>query len=99
MRAVGVRELKTHLSRFLREVAAGETVLVTDRGRVVAEIRPPGTAAEPESEIEARLRRMAEKHGGLVLGEPNDPGAYRPSPLRSPAGTGRRLLDEEREDR
>ena len=33
MKAVGIRELKAYLSRFLREVASGEVVLVTDRGR------------------------------------------------------------------
>jgi len=41
MKAVAVRELKSRLSAYLREVAAGEVVLVTDRGRVVAEFRQP----------------------------------------------------------
>jgi antitoxin (DNA-binding transcriptional repressor) of toxin-antitoxin stability system len=41
MRAVGVKALKNRLSEYLRLVASGETVLVTDRDRVVAELVPP----------------------------------------------------------
>jgi antitoxin (DNA-binding transcriptional repressor) of toxin-antitoxin stability system len=41
VRAVGVKALKAKLSEYLRLVAAGETVLVTDRDRVVAELAPP----------------------------------------------------------
>ena len=37
---VGVRELKQHLSEYLRRVAAGETLQVTDRGVPVALITP-----------------------------------------------------------
>jgi prevent-host-death family protein len=42
MRAVGLKTLKNKLAEYIRLVAAGETVLVTDRDRVVAEIVPPG---------------------------------------------------------
>lgn len=41
MRAVGLKVLKNKLSEYIRLVGTGETVLVTDRDRVVAEIRPP----------------------------------------------------------
>ncbi|MGE0193156.1 MAG: type II toxin-antitoxin system Phd/YefM family antitoxin [Planctomycetota bacterium] len=41
MRAVGIKTLKNRLSEYLRLVAAGETVLVTDHDRVVAELGPP----------------------------------------------------------
>jgi len=41
MRAVGLKTLKNKLSEYVRLVAGGETVLVTDRDRVVAEIIPP----------------------------------------------------------
>lgn len=37
---VGVRELRNNLSRFLERVQAGEEVVVTDRGRVVARVVP-----------------------------------------------------------
>ncbi|HUB97653.1 MAG TPA: hypothetical protein VL993_17145 [Stellaceae bacterium] len=39
--------LKNRLSEYVRIAAAGETVLVTDRDRVVAELGPPGPARSP----------------------------------------------------
>jgi antitoxin (DNA-binding transcriptional repressor) of toxin-antitoxin stability system len=41
MRSVGIKVLKNKLSEYVRLVAKGETVLVTDRDRVVAELVPP----------------------------------------------------------
>ncbi len=41
MHAVGLKALKNRLSEYVRLAARGETVLVTDRERVVAEIVPP----------------------------------------------------------
>jgi antitoxin (DNA-binding transcriptional repressor) of toxin-antitoxin stability system len=41
MRAVGLKVLKNRLSEYIRLAAGGETILVTDRDRVVAEIGPP----------------------------------------------------------
>lgn len=41
MRSVGIKVLKNNLSEYVRAASAGETVLVTDRDRVVAELRPP----------------------------------------------------------
>ena len=38
---VGVAELRQNLSRYLRRVAQGERLLVTDRNRLVAELGPP----------------------------------------------------------
>jgi len=37
---VGARELKVRLGTYLRRVRAGRTLLVTDRGQPVAELRP-----------------------------------------------------------
>ena len=42
MRAVGLKILKNRLSEYVRLAASGETILVTDRERVVAELVPPG---------------------------------------------------------
>jgi prevent-host-death family protein len=47
MHAVGVKSLKNRLSEYLRLVASGETVLVTDRDRVVAELIPPRETRSP----------------------------------------------------
>ena len=44
MRSVGLKTLKNKLSEYVRLAASGETVLVTDRDRVVAEIGPPHPA-------------------------------------------------------
>jgi len=41
MRAVGIKSLKNRLSEYVRLAAAGETVLVTDRDQVVAQLGPP----------------------------------------------------------
>jgi antitoxin (DNA-binding transcriptional repressor) of toxin-antitoxin stability system len=43
MNTVGIRELKTHLSRHLRRVRSGARLLVTERGRVIATIDPVET--------------------------------------------------------
>jgi prevent-host-death family protein len=40
-RTVGVAELRQNLSVYLRRVADGERLLVTDRNRPVAELGPP----------------------------------------------------------
>lgn len=36
-----MRELRQHASRWLSRVAAGETIEITDRGRLVAVLSPP----------------------------------------------------------
>ena len=38
----GIRELKNHLSAYLRKVKAGETITITDRGTPVGRIVPAG---------------------------------------------------------
>jgi antitoxin (DNA-binding transcriptional repressor) of toxin-antitoxin stability system len=98
MKAVGVRDLKAHLSSYLRDVAAGEVVLVTDRGRVVAELRLPGREPDlRETDTDRRLRSMADRYP-LRLGEPRDASVYRAPPMTKAAGTGRELLDAERDE-
>lgn len=47
MRAVGIKTLKNKLSEYVRLAAGGETVLITDRDQVVAELVPPGAARAP----------------------------------------------------
>jgi len=39
-RKVGVRELKTHLSGYLREIKKGNTIVITERGSEVGRIIP-----------------------------------------------------------
>jgi antitoxin (DNA-binding transcriptional repressor) of toxin-antitoxin stability system len=47
MRAVGLKVLKNKLSEYVRLAAGGETILVTDRDRVVAELVPPRAGRSP----------------------------------------------------
>ena len=94
MKAVGLRELKNRLSEYVRQVRAGEGVLVTDRGEVVAELGPPGRATT-DTTIPAGLRDLA-RRGQLSLGVENEAAAY---PRLARAVTRGRILawlDEER---
>jgi antitoxin (DNA-binding transcriptional repressor) of toxin-antitoxin stability system len=64
MRAIGIKVLKNKLSEYMRLAASGETVLVTDRDRVVAELRPPS----PERPVSIGDALLADAVGrGLVL--------------------------------
>ena len=57
VRAVGIKTLKNKLSEYVRLATQGETVLVTDRDRVVAELVPPrpGRAAAVSDALLAHL--------------------------------------------
>ena len=95
MNVVGIRELKNRLSEYIRMVRAGEDVLITDRGRVVAELRQPGAAADVA--YPALLERAA--GAGVRLGGDNRPDLY---PRLDPClteGEASKLLDEERGER
>jgi len=98
MKTAGVRDLKTHLSSYLRDVERGDIVLVTDRGRVVAELRPPGAAARGVSPAELRYRKLVDR--GL-LRPAATPGsidwASLPT-LRLHRGSSQELLNAEREE-
>jgi prevent-host-death family protein len=63
MQSVGIKTLKNRLSEYLRAVSRGETVLVTDRGRVVAEIVPPRVAVDA-SPAERKMAELIQQ--GLV---------------------------------
>lgn len=48
MSEVGVHEAKTHLSRLLRRVAAGEEIIITSGGRPAARLVPVASSAQRE---------------------------------------------------
>lgn len=54
MVAVGLKELKTHLSEYVAKAKSGEHVIITERGQQVAELAP----LSPERQ--AMLRLVAE---------------------------------------
>lgn len=45
MKRVKISELKAHLSQYINEVRDGETIIVCDRNRPVAELRPLSSEA------------------------------------------------------
>lgn len=97
MKTVGVRELKNRLSEYLRQVRAGEGVLVTDRGEVVAEIGPPGHGAVDTS-VPPGLSALA-RRGVITLGTPGNATVYPPLPRRKRRHSAAQLLNEERGER
>ena len=55
METVGIRELKEHLSRYLKRVRSGESIIITDRKKEIAVMIPRGK--EPlEDEIYRLVR-------------------------------------------
>ncbi len=82
---VGVRELKQHLSEYLRKVSEGEVIQVTDRGVPVALITP---ATQPDP-----LAR------GVEEGWVRPPISSRPITAGRRATAERRTLDVLRKDR
>lgn len=93
VRAVGLKVLKNRLSEYIRLAARGQTVLVTDRDRVVAEIGPP-TPGRGEFVTDAHLAALVRD------------GVLRPAlvprgtvPPRKPVAPTEEILEELRADR
>jgi antitoxin (DNA-binding transcriptional repressor) of toxin-antitoxin stability system len=93
MRSVGLKVLKNRLSEYVRLAASGETVLVTDRDRVVAEIVPPQAGRSPL--LADALLAEAVRNGWLT--PPALPS--RSPPPRKPVTTARKLMHELQRDR
>ncbi len=55
---VGVRELKTQLSKYLRQVKAGRTIVITEHGKTVGRIVPA------EATLAEKLEAM--RRAGLI---------------------------------
>ena len=96
MRAVGLKVLKNKLSEYVRLAQGGETILVTDRDRVVAELVPPRPGRSP-AVADAVLADMV-RHGWVT--PPRRPLAGPPAarPMTSLAEL-MRELDADRADR
>lgn len=94
MRSVGIKILNNRLSEYVRLAASGETVLVTDRDRVVAEIGPPQGARSPI--LADALLAEAVRRGWLT---PPVLAATGPLPTPAPVAPLRELLSELQGDR
>lgn len=96
MKAVGIRDLKNRLSKYIRLVKRGEDILVTDRGQVVAELR-----AASQSPLASEYPGLNEllRQGRVRLGAPNHPGLYPRRKTVLKHSRVMRLLNEERGER
>jgi prevent-host-death family protein len=92
-RAIGSRELKMRLGAYLRRVRGGATLVVTDRGEPVAELRPISTAASPEQAGLAALEAL----GVLTRKTKASLGGFKP--IRSAGRPASEAVLEDREDR
>lgn len=93
MLTVGLKTLKNKLSEYVRLVASGETVLISDRDRVVAELVPPRETrgrTVPDAVLAAAVRE------GLLT-----PAVLPPGPPPEPPGVAplEQILEELAEDR
>ena len=62
MERIGIRELRQHASRYLARVKAGETVEVTERGRLVALLAPPDPSASARERLVASGQLVPAAH-------------------------------------
>ncbi len=69
---VGIRELRQHLTKYLRRVTAGETLRVTDRGKPVALFTPLPERSSPIERLVATGRLRPARRDLLTLGSPEE---------------------------
>lgn len=93
MRTVGLKTLKDKLSEYVRVAASGETVLISDRDRVVAELVPP---RETRARLLSDVLLADLVRTGLVTPAVLPPG---PPPESEPVTTLEHLLEELDHDR
>ena len=92
---VGIRELKAHLSHYVKRASQGETIRVTDRGRTAAVLSPPPT----DDELPEALARAI--HEGRVM-PARDRGplaTYFPTAKLPEGHTSLQILQDDRDDR
>lgn len=71
---IGIRELRQHASRYVDLAEKGQTVDITNRGRLVARLVPAEEAESPlERLIAAGVLRPAQDPGNLLDIEPGPP--------------------------
>jgi antitoxin (DNA-binding transcriptional repressor) of toxin-antitoxin stability system len=96
LKTVGIKDLKNNLSAYLREVRAGSGILVTDRNDIVAELHEPyGRPALPRK---ANPLLLSWVEAGLVILPVIEKEPLEISPVRTPAGTTKLLLDCDRKE-
>jgi antitoxin (DNA-binding transcriptional repressor) of toxin-antitoxin stability system len=99
MKSVGIKQLKAHLSEYVRQIKAGEVVLVTDRDEVVAELRPPTSHHARTNDTEAMLQRLASEGEVTRAQHTKEAWAWKAKGAGLPSGSASKILDELRADR
>lgn len=89
---MGARELKTRLGTYLQRVREGRTLIVTDRGEPIAELRPLAN----DSSIPSALVRLSTK-GSISLPSRASLSPFRP--IRNRGESLSKKVLEDREDR
>ncbi|NIM93347.1 MAG: type II toxin-antitoxin system prevent-host-death family antitoxin [Anaerolineales bacterium] len=74
---VGIRELRNHLSRYLREIKKGRSIVITERGKPIGRIIPKELPIEDR--VEALMDAGILKWNGKKL-EPTKPVITNQSP-------------------
>jgi prevent-host-death family protein len=69
--SVGIRELKDNLSRYLKQVKAGERLAVTERGEIIAFLVPAKRSAEYERMLSLIREGKGTWKGGKPAGAKN----------------------------
>ena len=63
MQTVSITQLKNSLSAYLRDVKAGEEVLITDRGRPIARLAPVSSSDSMEEHLKEMERKGLLRRG------------------------------------
>lgn len=100
MKVVGVKELKARLSEYIRLAKAGESILVTERNEVVAELRAARRQfPEGADQLEEILEALAASGEVTRAAQSKRDWTWRSRGLDLPSGTADALLEELRRDR
>ena len=91
---IGIRQLKAELSQHLRRVEAGETIQVTDRGRVIATINPVVPLEGEHPAVQWALALVAAGKASGSGGKPT--GSKRPARLRGTATVSDAVIEDRR---
>lgn len=94
-----MKELKTRLSEYLRLVKGGETILVTERNEVVAEMRPARRQLRPSDALEDLLDALADAGEISRSSLPKRGWGWRSRGIGLAPGAAQALIDELRADR
>ena len=99
MKVVGIKQLKARLSEYVRLAKAGETVLVTERDEVVAELRPARRQTPVTGPLDDVLEALAASGEISRAAQPKGDWSWRSRGLGLPPGTAQAVLEELRQDR